>query len=59
MTTSMEVKVEIVELCAPSHVGSEQEGNNPYSCQSQDDIFKVCTCLNLTLAPGPFPHPQL
>lgn len=59
MTTSMVMEVGTVELHAPGHSGPEQGGSNSYYCQSQNEIFEVWTCLNLTLAPGPLPPVSL
>lgn len=37
-------------LSALGHAYPEQGGNSPNSCQPQDEIWGVWTCLDLTLA---------
>ena len=58
MTTSRVAEVRVVQArCAPN-AGTEQEGKQSYSCQSQDEIFGVWTGLKLTLVLDWLPKSQ-
>jgi hypothetical protein len=48
----MVVEVGLIGYVPQDMLAQNKEGVKPYSCWSRDNIFRVGTCLDLTLAPG-------